>query len=80
MKISVIWAWSRWLALSDVLAFNGNEVLVYARTASAAKELNTLHTSVQYLHWVKIANSIKATENLTETLIFHKSKSKKSTT
>ena len=53
MKISTIWAWNRWLALSDVLAFNGNNVLVYARDTDCAKEINEHHTSHKYL-WDKV--------------------------
>lgn len=70
MKITVIWAWSWWLALSDVLAFNGNDVLVYARNLAAKREINTIHTSLKYLHGAKINKSIKATSSLKEALDF----------
>ena len=70
MKISVIWAWSRGLALSDVLAFNGNDVLVYARDIEAKNEINDTHTSLKYLNWYKINSKILATDNLCEVLHF----------
>lgn len=70
MKISVIWAWSRGLALSDVLAFNGNDVLVYARNSDAKDEINDTHTSIKYLHWYRINSKIVATDNLWEALHF----------
>ena len=70
MKISTIWAWNRWLALSDVLAFNGNNVLVYARDTDCAKEINEHHTSHKYL-WDKVIDKkIHASDNLEEVLKF----------
>ena len=70
MKISTIWAWNRWLALSDVLAYNGNDVLVYARDLDSAEEINKHHTSKKYL-WDKIIDKkIKASNNLKEVLDF----------
>lgn len=70
MKISTIWAWNRWLALSDVLAFNGNNVLVYARDLNSANEINKYHTSQKYL-WDKTINkNIQASNNLEEVLKF----------
>ena len=70
MKISVIWAWSRWLALSDVLAYNWNNVLVYAKEPDSAKEINSKHTSLKYLDGKKIDKKIKASNNLKEVLDF----------
>ncbi len=70
MKISVIWAWSRWLALCDVLAYNGNDVLVYAKEPDAAEEINRDHTSIKYLDGRKINSNIKACDNLKKTLGF----------
>ena len=70
MRISTIWAWNRWLALSDVLAYNGNDVLVYARDLDNAKEINKYHTSQKYL-WDKVIDKkIKANSNLKEVLSF----------
>jgi glycerol-3-phosphate dehydrogenase (NAD(P)+) len=70
MKISTIWAWNRWLALSDVLAYNGNDILVYARDTSCANEINEHHTSQKYL-WDKIIDKkIQASSNLEEVLDF----------
>jgi glycerol-3-phosphate dehydrogenase (NAD(P)+) len=70
MKISTIWAWNRWLALSDVLAYNGNDVLVYARGLDNAEEINKYHTSKKYL-WDKVIDKkIKASSNLKEVLDF----------
>lgn len=70
MKISTIWAWNRWLALSDVLAYNGNYILVYARDTSCASEINEHHTSQKYL-WDKIIDKkIQASSNLEEVLNF----------
>ena len=70
MKISVIWAWCRWLALCDVLAYNGNDVLVYAKEPNAAEEINTHHTSLKYLKGKKINKKIKACDNIKDTLEF----------
>lgn len=70
MKISVIWAWSWWLALSDILWLNNHNVLVYARDKEKMSEINTLHTSIKYLNWKKISNNIKATNNLEEVINF----------
>lgn len=70
MKISVIWSWSRWLALCDVLAYNWNEVLVYAKEPDIADEINNTNTSIKYLNGKKINKKIKATKNLEETLNF----------
>ncbi len=70
MRISVIWAWSRWLALSDVLAYNGNEVLVYARDLENSNEINEHHTSQKYLENKAINKEIKASSKLEETLKF----------
>lgn len=70
MKISVIWAWSRWLALCDVLAYNGNDVLVYAKEPNSADEINNDHTSIKYLDGRKINKNIKACNNLKEALDF----------
>ena len=70
MKISTIWAWNRWLALSDVLAYNGNDILVYARDTSSAKEINEHHTSQKYLGDKIIDKKIQASSNLEEVLEF----------
>ena len=70
MKISVLWAWSWWLALSDVLAYNGNDVLVYAKEPGSAEEINTQHTSNKYLNGRPIDNKIRACNNLNEALNF----------
>lgn len=70
MKISVIWAWSRWLALCDVLVYNGNDVLVYAKEPDAAEEINTHHTSLKYLDGKKIDRKIRACNNLKDALEF----------
>ena len=70
MKISVIWAWSRWLALCDVLAYNGNDVLVYAKEPNATEEINTNHTSLKYLDGKKINKKIRACDNLKDALEF----------
>lgn len=72
MKISVIWSWSRWLALSDVLAYNGNKVLVYAKESDTADEINETHTSIKYLDGRKIDKKVKATKNLEDVLDFSK--------
>ena len=70
MKISTIWAWNRWLALSDVLAFNGNNVLVYARDSNNADEINQYHTSRKYLWDKTIDKKIHASNSLEEVLNF----------
>ena len=70
MRISTIWAWNRWLALSDVLAYNGNDVLVYARNSDNAKEINEYHTCQKYLWNKEIDKKIKASSSLKEVLNF----------
>lgn len=70
MKISVIWSWSRWLALCDVLAHNGNDVLVYAKEPDVADEINSINTSTKYLNNKKINKKVKATKKLEDVLEF----------
>jgi len=70
MRISTIWAWNRWLALSDVLAYNGNDVLVYARDTDCANEINEHHTSHKYIGDKIIDKKIHASDNLEEVLNF----------
>ena len=70
MRISTIWAWNRWLALSDVLAYNGNDVLVYARDLESAQEINKHHMCQKYLWDREIDKKIKASNNLKEVLDF----------
>lgn len=72
MKISIIWAWNRWLALGNVLANNNHEILMFSREASTANEINNLHFSSRYLNWIKFNESIKATDNLETALDFSK--------
>ena len=70
MKISVIWSGSRWLALCDVLAYNWNDVLVYAKEPDVADEINQFNTSTKYLDSKKIDKKVKATNKLEDALIF----------
>lgn len=70
MKVSVIWSWSRWLALCDVLGYNGNNVLVYAKESDIADEINETHTSIKYLDGKKIDKKVRATNNLKDVLEF----------
>ena len=70
MKVSVIWSWSRWLALCDVLAYNWNNVLVYAKEGDVADEINKSHTSIKYLDGKKIDKKVKATNSLKDVLEF----------
>lgn len=70
MKVSVIWSWSRWLALCDVLAYNWNDVLVYAKESEVANEINETHTSIKYLDGKEIDKKVKATNNLEDVLDF----------
>ena len=51
-------AWG--LALSNVLAENGNEVFVYTRHEDSKKEINLNHTSKRYLFDVILNENIKA--------------------
>ena len=70
MRISTIWAWNRWLALSDVLAYNGNDVLVYARDLESTQEINKHHTCQKYLWDKEIDKKIRASNDLKEVLDF----------
>lgn len=70
MKVSVIGAWNRWLALCDVLASNWNEVLVYSIEPDEITQINAQHTSQKYLNGKKINKNIKVTGNLREVLKF----------
>jgi len=70
MKVSVIWSGSRWLALCDVLAYNWNDVLVYAKEQDIANEINKSHTSIKYLDGEKIDKKVKATDKLGDALNF----------
>ena len=58
------------MALSDVLAYNGNDVLVYAKEPGSAEEINTQHTSIKYLEGRHIDNKIRACDNLEDALEF----------
>lgn len=58
------------MALCDVLAYNGNDVLVYAKEPNSAEEINKNHTSIKYLDGKKIDKKIKACDNLKEALDF----------
>jgi glycerol-3-phosphate dehydrogenase (NAD(P)+) len=58
------------LALCDVLAYNGNDVLVYAKEPNVAEEINTHHTSLKYLNGKKIDKKIRACDNLKDALEF----------
>lgn len=70
MRISIIWAWNRWLALGNVLAHNNHEVLMFTREASESDEINNFHFSSRYLNWIKINENIKSTNNLQTALSF----------
>ncbi|MBO7095030.1 hypothetical protein J6V86_02400 [bacterium] len=53
-----------------MLAYNGNDVLVYAKEPGSAEEINTQHTSNKYLNGRPIDNKIRACNNLNEALNF----------
>lgn len=56
-------AWG--LALSNVLAENGNEVFVYTRHEDSKEEINLNHTSKRYLFDVILNENIKAVNDFT---------------
>ncbi len=66
MKIIVLGSGAWALALSDVLANNGNEVIVYTRKVEAQNEINLFHTNKKYLGELKINSNIVASTNLKE--------------
>lgn len=66
MRIVVLGSGAWALALADVLANNGNEVLVYTRKIEAQEEINNKHTNSKYLNDLTINKNIVASTNLKE--------------
>lgn len=66
MRIAVLGSGAWALALSDVLANNGNEVVVYTRKKETEEEINSFHTNKKYLGELKINKTIFASTNLKE--------------
>ncbi len=65
MKVFVVGAGSWGTALANVLADNGNEVVIYARDLNRVKEINEEHTNVKYFP-TKLNEKIRATSDLNE--------------
>lgn len=68
MKIAVIGAGSWGTALSQVLALNGHEIMLWARKEEVVQSINTQHVNPRYLSDVILHPSIKATMNTEEVL------------
>lgn len=68
MKVSVIGSGSWGSALADVIAYNGNNVTMYARKEAVANEINNEHTNLSYLKDVKLSEKIVATTDMKEAI------------
>lgn len=66
MKIFTFGSGAWGLALSNVLAENGNQVFVFSRSLDTAYELNNFHTSKKYLPEIILNENIKGTNELNE--------------
>lgn len=69
-KVTVLGAGSWGTALSQVLAENGHEVLLWTLSEDDAHEINNEHTNKNYLPEVILPQTIKATTNLSEAVKF----------
>ena len=65
--VSVIGAGSWGTTLAQILAENGNRVLLWARDASRCKAINATHANERYLPRVKLSRRIEATTDLQQT-------------
>lgn len=63
-KVTVIGAGAWGSALACVAARAGNETIIWGRSTSTIREINTNHTNEQYLPGLKIEESITATIDL----------------
>lgn len=68
-NISILGAGHWGLALASVLAYNNNNVLVYARDINKVNDLNLNHKSI-YVNDYEFSNLIKASSNLDEVINF----------
>ncbi len=64
--VGVVGAGSFGSALASTLAYNGQEVILYGRSASVVREINTAHTNVRYLPGVVLHDGVRATTELEE--------------
>ena len=65
MSVAVVGAGSFGSALASVLAANGQDVILYGRSAQIVREINETHTNVRYLPGVLLTRGIRATTDLT---------------
>ena len=66
MKVGVLGAGAWGTALAQMVASDGSEVLLWAREAQLAEEINTQRRNSTYLPGAELAASIRATDDLGE--------------
>ena len=64
MTIGVIGAGAWGTALAQVLASDGTPVLLWAREAELVEEINSAHTNSLFLPSARLANNVKATNQI----------------
>ncbi len=64
MKVFVVGSGSWGTALANVLADNGNEVVIYGRNEEVVNEINNEHTNKKYFEDIKLNSTITATTDL----------------
>jgi glycerol-3-phosphate dehydrogenase (NAD(P)+) len=66
MKIAVIGGGAWGTAISDLLARNGNEIILWAREEEVVEGINTQHENTVFLPQVKLSENLKATSELVD--------------
>lgn len=68
MTIAVLGAGSWGTTFAKVIADAGHEVLLWARRAEAADEINTSHTNSRYLPDIELPDTIRASDDIADVL------------
>jgi glycerol-3-phosphate dehydrogenase (NAD(P)+) len=65
-KVASIGAGSWGTAVAGLMAHNGVDVLLWARRAAVADEINTWHTNETYLPGIRLPESLRSTDDIEE--------------